>query len=143
MQYYLWRWGIEVNFRDEKTLIGTGEAQVRSAASNQHLPAMTVAAYAMLWVAALRMHERHGKDQNPKVMTGLQPPRWRARREAGGQPLPSTGDLLRLLRYETWAGALRPGSLYHFVTAATPSKTCQKPPLKPPLSLPGMLFAAA
>ena len=143
LQYYLWRWGIEVNFRDEKTLIGTGEAQVRSAASNQHLPAMTVAAYAMLWVAALRMHERHGKDQNPKEMTGLQPPRWRARREAADQPLPSTGDLLRLLRYETWAGALRPGSLYHFVTASTPSKTCQKPPLKPPLSLPGMLFAAA
>ena len=71
LQYYLWRWGIEVNFHDEKTLIGTGEAQVRSTASNQHLPAMTVAAYAILWVAALRMHERHGKDQNPKVMTGL------------------------------------------------------------------------
>ena len=35
LQYYLWRWGIEVNFRDEKTLIGTGQAQVRGTAANQ------------------------------------------------------------------------------------------------------------
>lgn len=142
LQYYLWRWGIEVNFRDEKTLIGTGEAQVRNAASNQHLPAMTVAAYAMLWVAALRMHEGSDKGKDPAV-TALQPPRWRARRETEGDALPSTGDLLRRLRYETWAGALRPGSLYHFVTSGRPDKTGEKPPPKPPLSLPGMLFAAA
>jgi hypothetical protein len=142
LQYYLWRWGIEVNFRDEKTLIGTGEAQVRSAASNQHLPAMTVAAYAMLWVAALRMQEGRDKGKDPAVRA-LQPPRWRARRETEGDALPTTGDLLRRLRYETWAGALRPGSLYHFVTDGRPDKTRQKPPPKPPLSLPGMLFAAA
>jgi hypothetical protein len=29
LQYYLWRWGIEVNFREEKALIGIGEVQVR------------------------------------------------------------------------------------------------------------------
>jgi hypothetical protein len=141
LQYYLWRWGIEVNFRDEKTLIGTGEAQVRGKASNQHLPAMTVASYAMLWVAALQMHE--DRDKNPMALNALQPPRWRARRETADNTLPSTGDLLRQLRYETWAGALRPGSLYHFVTSGRQDKTRQKPPLKPLLSLPGMLFAAA
>jgi hypothetical protein len=144
LQYYLWRWGVEVNFRDEKTLIGTGDAQVRSAVSNQHLPAMTVAAYAMLWVAALRMHQGgRGKGKEQEAVRGLQPPRWRARREPQSNALPSTGDLLRLLRYETWAGALRPGSLYHFATSAKPDKTRQKPPLKPPMSLPAMLFAAA
>lgn len=141
LQYYLWRWGIEVNFRDEKTLIGTGEAQVRSAASNQHLPAMTVAAYAMLWVAGLRLHDLQGKDEGG--VRSLQPPRWRAQRDAPNNAQPSTGDLLRKLRYETWAGALRPSSLYHFVTPIGPGKSCHKPPLKPPLSLPGMLFAAA
>lgn len=135
LQYYLWRWGIEVNFREEKTLIGTGEAQVRGEASNQHLPAMTVAAYAMLWIAALQLHE-----QNEPVAV-LRPPRWRAGKDPG--ELPSTGDLLRLLRYETWAGALRPGSLYHFVTSSPPSKKRQKPPPTPMTSLPGMLFAAA
>lgn len=143
LQYYLWRWGIEVNFREEKTLIGTGQAQVRGEASNQHLPAMTVAAYAMLWTAALQLHKRHGLDQEP--MAALQPPRWRARRcpDNNAAELPSTGDLLRRLRYETWAGALRPGSLYHFVTQARPRKTCQKPPTTPVASLPGVLFAAA
>lgn len=38
----LWRWGIEVNFRDEKTLLGTGEAQVRTAAFNRIQAAVTV-----------------------------------------------------------------------------------------------------
>lgn len=146
LQYYLWRWGIEVNFRDEKTLIGTGEAQVRGEASNQHLPAMTVAAYAMLWTAALQLHERHAEDPGQKSLAVLQPPRWRARRCPGSNnagALPSTGDLLRRLRYETWAGALRPGSLYPFVAQAAPHKTCDKPLPTPSASLPGMLFAAA
>ena len=52
LQYYLRRWGIEVNFREEKAIIGTGEAQVRIPSSNQHLPAVTVAAYAILFDAA-------------------------------------------------------------------------------------------
>ena len=30
LQYYLWRWDIEVNHRDEKQIIGVGEAQVRA-----------------------------------------------------------------------------------------------------------------
>lgn len=30
LQTYLWRWEIEVNFRDEKTLLGCGQAQVRN-----------------------------------------------------------------------------------------------------------------
>ena len=143
LQYYLWRWGIEVNFREEKTLIGTGQAQVRGEASNQHLPAMTVAAYAMLWTAALQLHQRLGTDQKP--MAVLQPPRWRTRRrpDNNASALPSTGDLLRRLRYETWAGALRPGSLYHFVAQAQPRKTCHKPLPTPTTSLPGVLFAAA
>ena len=42
LQEYLWRWGIEVNFRDEKTLLGTGEAQVRTAAFNRIQAAVTV-----------------------------------------------------------------------------------------------------
>jgi hypothetical protein len=41
-----------VNFREEKAIIGTGEAQVRTPSSNQLLPAVTVAAYAILFDAA-------------------------------------------------------------------------------------------
>jgi len=47
VQLYLWRWGIEVDFREEKQLLGLGEAQVRTPASNQELPAMVVASYAL------------------------------------------------------------------------------------------------
>ena len=46
LQQFLWRWDIEVNFRDEKTLLGVGQAQVRTEASNQNAPALGVAAYA-------------------------------------------------------------------------------------------------
>lgn len=132
LQYYLWRWGIEVNFREEKTLIGTGDAHVRTPSSNQHLPAVTVAAYAILWIVALQ------KLAAGTVIQGLEPPKWRKHR-AEGANLPSTGDLLRLLRYETWAGALRPGTFYHFVTQAPPDPNAQKPTP----SLADTLFAAA
>jgi hypothetical protein len=132
LQYYLWRWGIEVNFREEKTLIGTGEAHVRTEASNQHLPAVTVAAYAMLWTVALQAIAGGATFQ------GLQPPKWRKDRSLDGK-LPSTGDLLRLLRYETWAGVLRPGTFDHFVTDPPPDTNAQKP--MP--SLPSILFTAA
>ena len=52
LQAYLWRWDIEVNFRDEKTILGVGQAQVRSESSNQNAPALAVAAYAMLLLAS-------------------------------------------------------------------------------------------
>lgn len=132
LQYYLWRWGIEVNFREQKSLIGAGHAQVRSAASNTHLPAVIVAAYALLWVSALRL--RAGDGLGP----GLRPPKWRrALRER--QPLPSTGELLRTLRFEIWSRVLRPATFYDFVTAPGSDTKCKK--LAP--SLPGVLFAAA
>ena len=45
---YLARWEVEVNFRDEKTLLGVGQAQVRHAQSVARAPAFLVAAYSML-----------------------------------------------------------------------------------------------
>ena len=68
LQYYLWRWGIEVNFREEKSVIGTGDAQVRGEESNEHQPAMTVATYSHLWVAALTL------QGDGKPITPLRPP---------------------------------------------------------------------
>src|SRR5690606_19611470 len=72
LQAYLWRWGIEVNFRDEKTLLGVGEAQVRTPAANRNQPAVTVAAYALLWLAALKLLD---EGQAPPQ---LQLPKWRS-----------------------------------------------------------------
>ena len=94
-------------------------------------------------VFALQLHGECGGDAGPAAAAALRPPRWRARKDQPPDALPGTGELLRSLRYETWAGALRPGSLYHFVTSEAQCKTRKKPPPKPPMSLPGMLFAAA
>lgn len=132
LQYYLWRWGIEVNFREEKSIIGTGDAQVRTEASNQHLPAVSVGTYAILWTVAL---QALAEGENFK---GLASPKWREAR-ADEEKLPSTGDLLRLLRYETWAGALRPATFYPFVSKAPPGTKAEKPLT----NLPSALFNVA
>jgi hypothetical protein len=51
LQEYIWRWDIEVNHRDEKTILGVGQAQVRNENSVQHIPALAVAAYAKVHVS--------------------------------------------------------------------------------------------
>ena len=48
------RWQIEVNHRDEKDLLGVGQAQVRSELSIPRHPALAVASYSLLLLAALK-----------------------------------------------------------------------------------------
>jgi hypothetical protein len=98
LQYYLWRWDIEVNFRDEKTILGVGQAQVRTEASNQKAPALAVAAYALLLLAA---HKTYGADGKPETFKA---PRWDKGKPARRA---STNDLRNQMRYELWASALR------------------------------------
>jgi hypothetical protein len=52
IQAYVWRWEIELNFRDEKTVFGVGQAQVRNPLAAESVPALVVAAYAYLLLAA-------------------------------------------------------------------------------------------
>ncbi|MDR1603431.1 MAG: hypothetical protein LBS10_01385 [Gracilibacteraceae bacterium] len=52
LQSYVWRWEAEVNFRDEKTVLGVGEAQVRTEPAVRTAPAFCVAVYSMLLLAA-------------------------------------------------------------------------------------------
>lgn len=133
IQEYLWRWGIEVNFRDEKTLLGAGEAQVRDASSNRNQPAVTVAAYALLWIAVLKMKAQgHEPPQ-------LQPPKWRSTGRDGAAPTSSTADLLRALRCELWADQLSAPSFSAFATPPS----CDTNTQKPIPSLPHALFSAA
>src|SRR5205085_11357699 len=74
LQYYLWRWDIEVNFRDEKTILGVGQAQVRTEVSNQKAPSLAVAAYALLLLAAVQVYGAEGK---PATITN---PHWYRRK---------------------------------------------------------------
>lgn len=54
LQSYLWRWEIEVNFREEKTILGCGQAQIRNPNSVESVPAFIVAIYALLQLAAIK-----------------------------------------------------------------------------------------
>jgi hypothetical protein len=96
LQAYLWRWGIEVNFRDQKTLLGVGQARVRNPYSIAHVPATAVAAYAMLLIAA----------RQAQLSPSLPLPAWRRSRPAAHA---TCATLINQLRYELWSSALNPG----------------------------------
>jgi hypothetical protein len=119
LQYYLWRWDIEVNHRDEKQLIGVGEAQLRSARAVERQPALAVASYAALLLAAARVYGIDGPSQRSAC------PKWQTK--SPEQRL-STRELLRQLKSEVMAYGLErlnPNS-EHFVTSAAPRTKCSE-----------------
>jgi hypothetical protein len=116
LQAYLWRWGIEVNFRDEKSVLGVGEAQVRNAKSVKAVPAVGVAAYALLLLAGIRAY---GPDGIPQ---GVPDPKWLRGRRPRVCP---TQRLIAQLRLETWNEQLNEKSFDGFSHA--PADTDQKP----------------
>jgi hypothetical protein len=92
LQAYLWRWEIEVNFRDEKTLLGCGQAQVRKTVPVEKVPAFTVAVYAMLLLAAHKQSAQTVKD--------LPRPKWYKRKPNSRE---STSDMINKFRAQIWA----------------------------------------
>lgn len=96
LQAYLWRWEIEVNFRDEKTLLGCGQAQVRNPESVEKLPAFLVAMYALIHLAAHNCFKKEDRMVLPR-------PRWYPNKK--GQRL-SSSEIINLLRTQIWAKAL-------------------------------------
>lgn len=112
---YLQRWGIEVNFREEKTLLGVGQAQVRHPHSVETVPALQVAAYAMLQLACLHTVDGPLKPDllpSPKWATADSPPRF------------STQRAIHQLRAEVWGRAL---GLANFSDFAAPHPPTAKP----------------
>lgn len=107
VQSFVQRWGIEVNFREEKTLLGVGQAQVRDAASVEAVPALQVASYAMFQLASL--HTMDGENK-PDLLPA---PKWAAE----AQPRFSTQRAINHLRAEVWGRAL---GLLNFSDFATP-----------------------
>ena len=116
LQAYIWRWDIEVNIRDEKQLLGVGEAQVRNPRSVQNLPALLVASYALLLLAATQAFP------NGAIPGALPPPRWR--RNAPRHRL-STADIIAQLRAELWGKALGLDNFSGFTSAHPPNTTPQ------------------
>jgi hypothetical protein len=118
LQAYLWRWDIEVNLRDEKTLLGVGQARVRNVHAVQNVPATAVAAYALLLLAAARAFGPSGRPD------ALPLPAWR-RRET--PPRAATMQLINQLRWELWGRSIRDGSFCGFSTGIRPTHNPQKP----------------
>jgi hypothetical protein len=96
LQAYLWRWEIGVNFRDEKTLLGCGEAQVRKEKTVEKVPAFIVAMYALLHLASYRVSKKGNKNFLPR-------PRWYPSDKGYRQ---TSSDIINLLRTQMWAKAI-------------------------------------
>ena len=106
LQAYLWRWEIELNFRDEKTVLGVGEAQVRNQSSVESVPSLIVASYAYLLLA--------GTEAN--IEQGI-PPRQKWRQPKTVQRC-STQDMVSLFRTHLWRIGLKK-NLTHFTSNAS------------------------
>jgi hypothetical protein len=87
IQAYLDRWQIEVVHRDEKSVIGVGQAQVWNPLSVTRQPAFAVAAYGLLLLAGIKTYGAVRSSDLPAL------PRWRG--QAGR---PSCLDLVTALR---------------------------------------------
>jgi len=94
LQSYLWRWEVELNFRDEKTVMGVGEAQVRTKASVEAVPAFVVAAYAFLLLAGTEINKGESVLPKPKWRTGDPPVRQ------------STASMIGMFRSQLWGKAM-------------------------------------
>ena len=110
LQSYLWRWEIELNFRDEKTLLGVGQAQVRTPASVEKVPSLIVASYAMLLLAGASVSDSSKLLPRPKWQQSQPDGRW------------TTQQLISLFRSQLWEKAMMM-NLRHFASTNDSTRT--------------------
>lgn len=122
LQAYLWRWDIETNFRDEKTLLGTGQAQVRNQKSVCSVPKMAVAAYSMMLMAGIKCWGLSGIPCSQNL------PKWQ---KLTNKHRASTNDLIKQLRQELWADSIRSTNLSHFVSSENKGRSLIIPKMPP------------
>lgn len=91
IEVYSMRWGIEVNFKEEKQLFGIAHPQVRHPHSVAAAPTLAVAAYAALHLAAIRAFGHR------KLPPAVSPPKWRKRQPPRRL---ATQDLITQLQHE-------------------------------------------
>jgi len=116
IETYIARWDMEVNFREEKTLLGVGQAQVRAPRSVETAPALGVAAYALLLLASQRAFADPHSSLLPR-------PKWI-------QPSPSTRistqQAIHQLRAEVWGRGLGLDNFSNFASAPSPATKPEK-----------------
>jgi hypothetical protein len=92
LQAYLWRWGIEVNFKEQKSILGCGKAQVRNEKSCQNVPAFHTSIYAMILLASIKQN-----------LQELPRPKWYKKNDSVYH---TTGDILNQFRAVKWANSM-------------------------------------
>lgn len=96
VQAYIRRWEIEVGFRDQKTLMGCGQAQIRERSAVEKAPAFVSACYAMMLLASHKLELN--KSQN------LPGPKWYSNFK---KLRTTTGDILNRCKVEKWAQSVQ------------------------------------
>ena len=91
LQAYFYRWEIEADQKEEKDLLGVGQAQVWSKQAVSHQPAFHVASYAMLLLAAIQCFGLNSTSALPRL------PLWREHKPPTRM---SAGQLIARLRSE-------------------------------------------
>ena len=114
IEVYSTRWGIEVNFKEEKQLFGIGHPQVRHPQSVVAAPTLAVAAYAALHLAAIRAFGYR------KLPPAVSLPKWRKQKPPRRL---ATQDLITQLQHETNVHYL---NFSGFVSATSPDRTLRK-----------------
>jgi hypothetical protein len=89
VQAYIYRWEIEVNHHDEKSVIGVAQPQTRNPQAVDRQPQLQVASYSLLLLASILAHGFERTDAY------LPLPKWRNK-----SPRPSAADLINLLRQQ-------------------------------------------
>jgi hypothetical protein len=124
LQAYLWRWEIEVNFREEKTTSGCGEAQVRNEYATYKAPQFGVAMHALLQIAQYKYQKLKCQQYLPKA-------KWEKRNETRRQ---STNNLKNLFRGYFW-NEKDSKSFSHFVSNQQEIAKSKNPTVSPIYSM--------
>lgn len=104
LQFYLWRWQIEVNIGEEKSVLGVGQAQVRNLNATQNIPAFMTSIYSLLHLANIQY-------QNNQETEWLPRPKWYQKK---ANKRITTGDLINNFRAILYCKAIGI-SFSHFV----------------------------
>lgn len=117
LQYYFLRWDIEVNHRDEKSLLGLGDAQLRSPKSVKRQPQFSVLIYSLLLLASIRAYGAQRTEDYLPI------PKWRKKTERR----PSTLDIVSQFRREVMIAQLQRDFEWHSKPKKTKKRKRKRP----------------
>lgn len=122
LQAYLWRWEIEVNFKEEKSILGCGQAQVRTEKPIEKVPAFIAIIYSFIQIAAHRAHKEASHKQIPRS-------KWYPNKKS---KIATTGDIVNEFKSQLWAKSINI-NFSHFVNLHERMRS-QKNSLNPTIS---------